>query len=176
MYVMCTFWLVLKLPHCYYGTGVCLLDLEERDLPGVSYRVVEQMVIEELIFPEEKGVIMRSLLLKHRHVHQHEKSWRFHLKKNSGSLGSLHNVEDKSKLRNSTSVGYAGPETAPGMHRRNSTSARLTNITTYDDSVLNGETKSWLKPINKDGNLVIPIDAIQPDNISVSLLKGKDDL
>jgi hypothetical protein len=36
---------LLNLRRCL-ETGVVLMDLEERDLPGVAYRVVEQMVIE----------------------------------------------------------------------------------------------------------------------------------
>jgi len=68
--------------------GVVLLDLEERDLPGVAYRVVEQMVIDELILAEDKATVMRALLLRHRHVNEHER-FRFGMKKSSVSYTSL---------------------------------------------------------------------------------------
>ncbi|CAH0716366.1 unnamed protein product, partial [Brenthis ino] len=59
---------LLNLRRCL-ETGVVLLDLDEKDLPGVAYRVVESMVTEGLIEEDDKPVVMRSLLLRHRHVH-----------------------------------------------------------------------------------------------------------
>lgn len=79
---------LLNLRRCL-ETGVVLLDLEEKDLPGVAYRVVEQMVMEELILPEDKSVVMRSLLLRHRHVHEHDRGFRFGSKRNYSSYTSL---------------------------------------------------------------------------------------
>ncbi|KAJ6644523.1 Anion exchange protein 2 [Pseudolycoriella hygida] len=64
---------LLNLRRCL-ETGVVLMDLEEKDLPGVAYRVVEQMVAEELILEDDKVVVMRSLLLRHRHVNEHSHS------------------------------------------------------------------------------------------------------
>lgn len=78
---------LLNLRRCL-ETGVCLLDLEERDLPGVAYRVVEQMVIEELILPEDRPVVMRALLLRHRHVNENDR-FRFSTKRNYASYTSL---------------------------------------------------------------------------------------
>uniref|UniRef100_A0AAG5D3G7 Anion exchange protein n=1 Tax=Anopheles atroparvus TaxID=41427 RepID=A0AAG5D3G7_ANOAO len=60
---------LLNLRRCL-ETGVVLMDLEEKDLPSVAYRVVEQMVIDELIHEDDKPVIMRALLLRHRHVNE----------------------------------------------------------------------------------------------------------
>ncbi|CAH2035122.1 unnamed protein product, partial [Iphiclides podalirius] len=59
---------LLNLRRCL-ETGVVLLDLDEKDLPGVAYRVVESMVSEGLIEEDDKPVVMRSLLLRHKHVH-----------------------------------------------------------------------------------------------------------
>ncbi|XP_055612245.1 anion exchange protein 2 isoform X2 [Uranotaenia lowii] len=61
---------LLNLRRCL-ETGVVLMDLEEKDLPSVAYRIVEQMVIDELIHEDDKPVIMRALLLRHRHVNEH---------------------------------------------------------------------------------------------------------
>lgn len=62
---------LLNLRRCL-ETGVCLLDLEEKDLPGVAYRVVGQMVLEELIQEVDKPTVMRALLLRHRHVNENQ--------------------------------------------------------------------------------------------------------
>lgn len=78
---------LLNLRRCL-ETGVVLLDLEERDLPGVAYRVSEQMVIDELIQESDKPQIMRALLLRHRHVNEHERGFRFARRHNS-SYASL---------------------------------------------------------------------------------------
>uniref|UniRef100_A0A8D8SFV2 Anion exchange protein n=1 Tax=Cacopsylla melanoneura TaxID=428564 RepID=A0A8D8SFV2_9HEMI len=77
---------LLNLRRCL-ETGVILLDLEEKDLPGVAYRVVEQMVVDELIGPDDRHVVMRALLLKHRHVQDHER-FRF-MRRNTASYTSL---------------------------------------------------------------------------------------
>ncbi|XP_054012180.1 band 3 anion exchange protein isoform X2 [Hylaeus anthracinus] len=82
---------LLNLRRCL-ETGVVLLDLEEKDLPGLAYRVVEQMVIEELILPEDRPVVMRALLLRHRHVHDHDRGFRFGGKRNYSSYTSLQSV------------------------------------------------------------------------------------
>ncbi|XP_012224582.2 band 3 anion transport protein isoform X3 [Linepithema humile] len=84
---------LLNLRRCL-ETGVVLLDLEEKDLPGLAYRVVEQMVVEELILSEDKPVVMRALLLRHRHVHEHERGFRFGGKRSYSSYTSLQNLHD----------------------------------------------------------------------------------
>ncbi|XP_012285898.1 anion exchange protein 3 isoform X2 [Orussus abietinus] len=82
---------LLNLRRCL-ETGVVLLDLEERDLPGLAYRVVEQMVVEELILPEDRPIVMRALLLRHRHVHEHDRGFRFGMKRNYSSYTSLQSI------------------------------------------------------------------------------------
>lgn len=84
---------LLNLRRCL-ETGVVLLDLEEKDLPGLVYRVVEQMVVEELILLEDRPVVMRALLLRHRHVHDHDRGFRFGGKRNYASYTSLQNLND----------------------------------------------------------------------------------
>ncbi|XP_018357516.1 PREDICTED: band 3 anion transport protein isoform X4 [Trachymyrmex cornetzi] len=84
---------LLNLRRCL-ETGVILLDLEEKDLPGLAYRIVEQMVIEELILTQDRPVVMRALLLRHRHVHEHERGFRFGGKRSYSSYTSLQNLHD----------------------------------------------------------------------------------
>lgn len=78
---------LLNLRRCL-ETGVVLLDLEEKDLPGVAYRVSEQMVVDELIQDSDKPMIMRALLLRHRHVNEHDRGFRF-VKRHNSSYASL---------------------------------------------------------------------------------------
>ncbi|XP_076649182.1 anion exchange protein Ae2 isoform X6 [Halictus rubicundus] len=82
---------LLNLRRCL-ETGVVLLDLEGKDLPGLAHRVVEQMVIEELILPEDEAVVKRALLLRHKHVHDHDRGFRFGGKRTYSSYNSLQSV------------------------------------------------------------------------------------
>ncbi|XP_057326306.1 band 3 anion transport protein isoform X2 [Microplitis mediator] len=82
---------LLNLRRCL-ETGVVLLDLEEKDVPGMAYRVVEQMVVDELILPEDRPVVMRALLLRHRHVNEHDRGFRFGGKRNYASYTSLQSI------------------------------------------------------------------------------------
>ncbi|XP_035714633.1 band 3 anion transport protein isoform X1 [Folsomia candida] len=130
-------------------SGVTLLDLQERDLPGVAYRAVEAFVLKELIRPEEKAFVMRNILLKHKHVNENDSPWKFNLRRNTtanGSLTSLHAMMEQDKLRhnhhralmaspNSNTVpdglvnGAGGgmvAAVAGKMARRNSAASRLT--------------------------------------------------
>lgn len=133
-----------------FKLGVTLLDLEEKDLPGVAYRAVEAMVVEELIRPEDKANVMRDLLLKHKHVNEND-GWKFNLRKNnttSGSLTSLHAIMDVDKNRR---LGLGSPNTVPEglngvnggnshgtvlpkMTRRNSATSRLVHEHHHQDN------------------------------------------
>ncbi|KAF9410287.1 hypothetical protein HW555_010594 [Spodoptera exigua] len=90
---------LLNLRRCL-ETGVVLLDLDEKDLPGVAYRVVESMVAEGLIEEDDKPVVMRSLLLRHRHVHDDRFRFSISGKKHS-SYTSLQNLSDPRRRRSS---------------------------------------------------------------------------
>lgn len=72
-----------------YFKGVILLDMEEKDLPGVIYRVVEQMAVEELINQEDKAAVMRLLLLRHKHVQQDSDKFSRFIRRNTSSYTSL---------------------------------------------------------------------------------------
>ncbi|XP_032573712.1 anion exchange protein 3 isoform X3 [Drosophila sechellia] len=87
---------LLNLRRCL-ETGVVLLDLNEKDLPAVAYRVVEQMVIEDLIDINDKPSVMRSLLLRHRHVNEHQGVLPF-AKRKYNSYTSLQQLIPKSFL------------------------------------------------------------------------------
>ncbi|CAG7833125.1 unnamed protein product [Allacma fusca] len=127
--------------------GVILLDLEERDLPGVAYRVVDQMVVKELVDMESKGLVMRSLLLKHKHVNDSEKNWKFNLKRNAGSLTSLQQnsfEEKKGRFFPSSNALESGI-----LQRRNSATVSGSRGL-YDSSKRNGSTAGpFLPPENQ---------------------------
>lgn len=63
--------------------------MDEKDLPGVIYRVVEQMTIEELINQEDKAAVMRLLLLRHRHVQPDSEKFSRFIRRNTASYTSL---------------------------------------------------------------------------------------
>nr|CAD7207368.1 unnamed protein product [Timema douglasi] len=46
------------------------------------------MVVDELILPEDKPTVMRALLLRHRHVNEHDR-FRFGTKRSFASYTSL---------------------------------------------------------------------------------------
>lgn len=52
-----------------------MLDMDEHDMPGVAYRVVEELSGKGLIKAEESPLFMRALLLKHRHVQELDRTW-----------------------------------------------------------------------------------------------------
>uniref|UniRef100_A0A182JXV8 Anion exchange protein n=1 Tax=Anopheles christyi TaxID=43041 RepID=A0A182JXV8_9DIPT len=54
----------------FIKTGIVLLNLEANDLSLVAHRVVEQKVIDGLIHEDDKTVIVRALLLRHRHFNE----------------------------------------------------------------------------------------------------------
>ncbi|CAH0545908.1 unnamed protein product [Brassicogethes aeneus] len=88
---------LLNLRKCLED-GVVLLDMEERDLPAVAYRVTEELFREEFIREEDKGKIIRALLLRHRHVNEHhERGFRFPKKQSYTSLQNLYDA-DKRKI------------------------------------------------------------------------------
>ncbi|XP_049884910.1 anion exchange protein 2 isoform X2 [Pectinophora gossypiella] len=100
---------LLNLRRCL-ETGVVLLDLDEKDLPGVAYRVVESMVAEELIEEDDKPVVMRSLLLRHKHVHD-DRPFRFSISgaaRKHSSYTSLQNLSEARRRRSSAALVAAG--------------------------------------------------------------------
>ncbi|XP_046676842.1 band 3 anion transport protein isoform X2 [Homalodisca vitripennis] len=105
---------LLNLRRCL-ETGVVLLDLEEKDLPGISYRVVEQMVTDELILAEDKAGVMRALLLRHRHVESHSDRFRFSMRRNTASYTSLQNLQEEIKSKPKMSMTGSSLE-SKGFH------------------------------------------------------------
>lgn len=69
-----------------------MLDMEERDMPGIAYRLVEELENKGVIKSEEGPVVMRTLVLKHRPVQEMEKSW-FGLRRINTSAISLQVVK-----------------------------------------------------------------------------------
>lgn len=77
---------LLNLRKCLEDGLVCL-DMEEKDLPAIAYRITEELYKEDLIREEDKATIMRVLLLRHRHVNEHhERGFKFPKKHSYTSL------------------------------------------------------------------------------------------
>lgn len=87
---------LLSLRKCL-EQGTVLLDLEERDLAGIAYKVVENMVVTDQLHPDNRGAVMRALLLRHRHVHQSSFA-QFAMRRNNSGYGSLNLLSHDKKL------------------------------------------------------------------------------
>ena len=46
--------------------GVLLLDLEASDLPAIVNAVVDKLVLHDVLLEQDRGKLMRTLLLKHK--------------------------------------------------------------------------------------------------------------
>ncbi|XP_049540946.1 anion exchange protein 3 isoform X1 [Anopheles darlingi] len=113
---------LLNLRRCL-ETGVVLMDLEEKDLPSVAYRIVEQMVVDELIHEDDKPVIMRALLLRHRHVNESSHGgFSFGPKRKYSSYTSLQSLSLRADDVNAGNGGGGGGggEVIVGVRRLNS--------------------------------------------------------
>ncbi|XP_018565326.1 band 3 anion transport protein isoform X2 [Anoplophora glabripennis] len=89
---------LLNLRRCL-EEGLVVLDMEEKDLPAIAYRISEDLFREDLIKEEDKAKIMRVLLLRHRHVNEHhDKGFRF-TTRNKHSYTSLQNLHDTEKRK-----------------------------------------------------------------------------
>ncbi|CAG0879882.1 unnamed protein product [Darwinula stevensoni] len=121
---------LLNLRKCL-EQGVVLLDMDAEDLPGIMNRTVEQMVISDLIHPEDKGAILRLLLLKHKHVDDHE-GLIFRLRRNAHSSASLHNLNEN----------RSWPKLVPS----------LTNLASHD----HGHHAHSALPLSNHGALLTP--------------------
>ncbi|XP_065160163.1 band 3 anion transport protein isoform X3 [Atheta coriaria] len=100
---------LLNLRKCLEDGLVCL-DMEERDLPAIAYRISEDLYKEDLIREDDKAKIMRMLLLRHRHVNEHhDRRFGFHKKHSYTSLQNLHDSERRKTIDvgNSVKNGHA---------------------------------------------------------------------
>ncbi|KAL0966869.1 hypothetical protein UPYG_G00301180 [Umbra pygmaea] len=69
--------------------GAVLLDLNQKTLPGIAHQVVEQMIISDQIKVEDRGNVLRALLLKHSHPSDEKEHSSFTRNISAASLGSL---------------------------------------------------------------------------------------
>uniref|UniRef100_T1INN8 Anion exchange protein n=1 Tax=Strigamia maritima TaxID=126957 RepID=T1INN8_STRMM len=88
-------------PQPKISSRILLLDLEEKDLPGIAYRIVEAMVANDQIQNDDKAAVMRVLLLRHKHVADHHIGHSFAgLRRNlSSNVSSLTQLNDENKLK-----------------------------------------------------------------------------
>lgn len=163
---------LLNLRRCL-ETGVVLMDLEEKDLPSVAYRIVEQMVIDELIHEDDKPTIMRALLLRHRHVNEHSHGgFHFGPKRKYSSYSSLQSVDDKKPriVPSSEINGHGHGETKINMHEETYTSSQ-------EDIKMRAQKESILKRIPEGAEattvLVGSVDFLEQPTIAfVRLAEG----
>ncbi|CAH0401805.1 unnamed protein product [Chilo suppressalis] len=145
---------LLNLRRCL-ETGVVLLDLEEKDLPGVAYRVVESMVESQLIDEDDKPVVMRSLLLRHKHVHD-EKGFRFSIGgRKHASYTSLQNMADQRRRRSS----HALPMDRSERKKSSTVAMDMKEVEYLASAVINGSQEDMKRGHNDPILKRIPEDA-----------------
>ncbi|CAG9818590.1 unnamed protein product [Phaedon cochleariae] len=89
---------LLNLRRCL-EEGLVVLDMEETDLPAIAHRISEDLYKEDLIKEEDIPKIMRTLLLRHRHVNEQDRGFRFSNRKQSSA--SLQNLFEPDKRKRS---------------------------------------------------------------------------
>ncbi|XP_063837857.1 anion exchange protein 3 isoform X1 [Ostrinia nubilalis] len=145
---------LLNLRRCL-ETGVVLLDLDEKDLPGVAYRVVENMVESQLIEEDDKPVVMRSLLLRHRHVHE-DKGFRFSIGgRKHASYTSLQNLSDQRRRRSS----HALPMDRSERKKSSSAAIDMKEVEYLASTIVDGSQDELRKGHNESIMKRIPEDA-----------------
>jgi len=71
---------LINLRRCLEG-GTMLLDITAKDLPQVLHRVVEDLSEKGIIVEEQKSRVLGTLLYRHKHVHPHNSTFKFGLKR-----------------------------------------------------------------------------------------------
>ncbi|CAG9781744.1 unnamed protein product [Diatraea saccharalis] len=144
---------LLNLRRCL-ETGVVLLDLDEKDLPGVAYRVVESMVASQLIEEDDKPVVMRSLLLRHKHVHD-DKGFRFSIAgRKHASYTSLQNMAEHRRRRSSHALPMDRTEL-----KKSSIAGDMREVEYLASAVINGSQEDMKRSHNDPILKRIPEDA-----------------
>ncbi|XP_029722116.2 band 3 anion transport protein isoform X6 [Aedes albopictus] len=175
---------LLNLRRCL-ETGVVLMDLEEKDLPSVAYRIVEQMVIDELIHEDDKPTIMRALLLRHRHVNEHSHGgFHFGPKRKYSSYSSLQSLSLRAEDGNGESVDDKKPRIVPSSeingHGHGETKINMheeTYTSSQEDIKMRAQKESILKRIPEGAEattvLVGSVDFLEQPTIAfVRLAEG----
>ncbi|XP_021698561.1 band 3 anion transport protein isoform X6 [Aedes aegypti] len=175
---------LLNLRRCL-ETGVVLMDLEEKDLPSVAYRIVEQMVIDELIHEDDKPTIMRALLLRHRHVNEHSHGgFHFGPKRKYSSYSSLQSLSLRAEDGNGESVDDKKPRIVPSSeingHGHGETKINMheeTYTSSQEDIKMRTQKESILKRIPEGAEattvLVGSVDFLEQPTIAfVRLAEG----
>jgi len=78
-----------------------LLDISARDLPQVLHRVVEDLSEKGIIVEDQKSRVLGTLLYRHKHVHPHNATFKFGLKR-SLSQRSIQGLLEGDGRRSST--------------------------------------------------------------------------
>lgn len=156
---------LLNLRKCLEN-GIVVLDLEERDLPAIGYRVSEELFREDLIREEDKSQLMRVLLLRHRHVNDHQER-RFGFTKNKYSYTSLQSLHDTEKRK------ISFPETT--IHLKNGDAEhKLLNNDTHTVDIKEEAYSTSNEDIRRAYNEAIR-KRIPPEAQGASVLAGEVD-
>ena len=81
-------------------TGTMLLDISVKDFPNLVHRVVEDLSEKGIIEEHMKEKVLRVLLFRHKHVHPHEKTFKFGLRRSMSqrSMQVAKNMRKKGQM------------------------------------------------------------------------------
>jgi len=97
-----TFHSLINLRLCIEG-GTLMLDIAVKDLPSLVHRVVEDLSEKDIISEDMKEKVLRVLLFRHKHVHPHENTFRFGLKRSMSQRSMQSLVEEAKKFSRTAS-------------------------------------------------------------------------
>jgi len=94
---------LVNLRLCMEG-GTLMLDVTVRDLPELLHRVVEDLSEHSIIEEEQKEKVLSVLLYRHKHVHPHNNTFKFGLKR-SMSQRSIQGLLDDGRRASTIAMG-----------------------------------------------------------------------
>lgn len=85
---------LLSLRKCL-EKGTLVLDIIVNDLPELLHRVVEDLSEKAIITEEQKARVLKILLFRHKHVHPHNQTFKFGLKRSMSQRSIQGLLEDR---------------------------------------------------------------------------------
>jgi len=140
---------LINLRRCLEG-GTMLLDISARDLPQVLHRVVEDLSEKGIIVEDQKSRVLGVLLYRHKHVHPHNSTFKFGLKRSlsqrsiqgllegDGRRSSVkskkgHDVENGVDKENLVDANANGVNGAAGGMKKSATSGSFRREDSWDN-------------------------------------------
>jgi len=107
-----TFHSLINLRLCF-EQGSLILDIAVKDLTNLCHRVVEDLSQQNILAEEHKEKVLRVLLYRHKHVHPHENTFKFGLKRSMSQRSIQSLVDDAKKVHQPSNGADGRSQTSP---------------------------------------------------------------